>query len=318
MRFSFLTVNYNMGPLVKNLAKAIAQQLPDPASYEMIVADNSTDPAFRLNLEAFPPGSPIQIIPVAANESYVTVLNRILPLAKGERVVLMHPDVEAPEGCYQTLATFLDNNPKAGVVSPELTEPTPQQRGIFLHFPAVSTELRKCFNKLPQVLLRRKLFREDVFWDRKSETRTDMVSGIFMMFRREAIQGIGTINTRLVSYYYNDYLCARAGQLGWTCHYTPQTNIVHLGRYTPKELYSNQQLMEYKKDSAPADARTRADYLTFLSLFYPLWSRFTLRTLALFEDSFDLLLQLRRPKQRKERINHLWRTILVDLGKNPA
>jgi GT2 family glycosyltransferase len=318
MKFSFLTVNYNMGPLVHALVKGMAQELSAVASYEMIIADNSTDPAYRIDPEAYPAGSSVRIVPVAGNEKYVTVLNRIIPLASGEYVVIMHPDVEPKKDCFQALAAFLDNNPRAGVVSPQLLEPSVQQHGIYLHFPAVSTELRRLINKLPQMLLHRKLVRDDVFWNLESNVQADMVGGICMMFRRQVLKSIGAINPRLVSYYFNDFLCARAGQLGWTSHYILEAQLVHLGRNTPKEMFSSQQLMEYKKDSVPAEARSRADYLTFLSLFYPLWARLALRTLALCNDAVDLILQLRRPKQRKHRISHLWRTILVDLGRSPA
>jgi GT2 family glycosyltransferase len=318
MRFSFLTVNYNMAPLVKELIKTLPQQLAPDSSYEMIIADNSTDPDYRLDPAAYPADSPIRIVPVGENERYVTVLNRIMPLAKGDYVVIMHPDVQPKPGCFQTVAAFLDKNPKAGVVSPNLFEASAEQHGIYLRFPSVSTELRRSLNQFLGLFLRRRVLREDVFWDQKEDVQTDMVGGICMVFRNQVLQAIGGIDTRLVSYYYNDYLCARAGQLGWTCHYVRDAELIHLGRNTPKEMFSSQPLMAYKKNSVPAEARTRADYLTFLSLFYPLWARLAFRSLALFNDTLDLLIQFRRPWQRKEKIRHLWRTILVDLGQRPA
>jgi N-acetylglucosaminyl-diphospho-decaprenol L-rhamnosyltransferase len=313
-KYSFLLVNYNMAALVEIVVRTVQQRIPAHSSYEIIIADNSTDSSHRLNNSSFPPGAPIRLVSLAANRGFVDALNRIIPLACGDCVVIMHPDVELKEGCLEALCAFLHSHPEVGVVSPDLYYPSGLPNKIRLRFPAVATELRRFFNNLCQIVLRRKFMTDEILWDRKANVKADMVMSVCMMLRGRALQDIASIDPRLIFYYANDYLCARARQLGWVCYYIREAKAIHFERYTPREQYSDQEAMAYKRSPIAANPRMRSDYFVFLAVFYPLPARLALRTLALLEDTIELLAQFKRPWQRKANIKQLLRSLAVDVG----
>jgi GT2 family glycosyltransferase len=311
MKYSFLLVNYNMAKLIRSVVKNIGRRVPVGSAYEVLIADNSSDSAHRLSPSSFVEHDKIKVIPLAENRGFVDALNQLLPMARGEYVVIMHPDVELNEGCLEALTAFLQDHPRAGVVSPDLNYPNGQPNRIRLRFPTVTTENRRCCNILTQMLLRRRFMRDEIFWDRQADAQSDMVMSVCMMFRGDTLRAIGPIDRRLVFYYANDFLCGRAGQLGWSCHYVKAARAIHFERYTPRTEYSAGEAMSYKESPIAANPRMRADYCVFLQSFYPLWSRLGLRGLALIEDLIEMAAQFRHPWQRRNNIVQLARSIAV-------
>ena len=122
VRYSFLLVNYNMGKLVSLCTDRIAVEMGQE-NYEIVVADNSTDPQFRLGPDSFAADPRIRLVFLDHNRGLVDAVNRITHLARGEYVFIMHPDVEFVPGCADTLRRFLESTPHAGVASPNISSP---------------------------------------------------------------------------------------------------------------------------------------------------------------------------------------------------
>ena len=314
MMHSFLLVNFNMARLIVRLAENIRRTVPDQSRYEIIVADNSTEEDHRLIASSFGPGMPVRLLTLQQNHGFVDALNHIIPLATGDRVIIMHPDVELSDGCVRSLDDFMEAHPSAAVVSPDLYYPDGQPNKIRTRFPRVSLSLKRLLIKILFITTRWRLPGDEVLWDRSSDISVDMVMGVCMMFRREALRESGPIDPRLFFYYSNDYLCGRARQLGWTCHYTCNARAIHFERYTPTEDYSGSHVMTYKKSTVAANPRMRADFFTFLASFYSLPTRLAFRATAMTEDLIELLAQLTHSKDRHQNISLLWRSVLVDLG----
>jgi GT2 family glycosyltransferase len=151
------------------------------------------------------------------------------------------------------------------------------------------------------------------------DVSTDTVMSVCMLIRREALEAIGgAIDSRLVSYYSNDYLCHRMRALGWTCHYTRTAQAIHFERFAPRGTYSESEVMAYKRSTVAANPRMRLDYFSFLSLCYPRRARIGLRAIALAEDSVQLVAQLKHPVKQRKQFGRLWASILIDLGLRKA
>ncbi len=293
MTYSFLLVNFNMWGLVERCIGEIIARAESDGNFEIIVADNSTDARFAAPDHVVRSEPRLRIVKIAENKGWVDALNRILPTASGQYVVIMHPDVTLDESCLGHLQHFLEQNPRAGVVSPDLVYPDGKPNTIRLKFPQISVEIRRLANIVGHILLKKRPFRDEVLWDHKSDVQADMVMSVMMMFRRETLRQIGEIDSRIWTYYANDWLCGRARQLGWTCHYLAAARAVHWERHSPTELYSNSVNSTYKRDPVPVSDRMCRDRFMFLRTFYSLPARLAFRVLTTMEYLIHLLAQLK-------------------------
>src|ERR1035438_2088422 len=114
MKCSFLLVNFNMAGLVGQVVDIILLQFQDSSQYEILIADNSCEEFKSLTVSSFPLGIPVTLFRIK-NSGLVDALNFLIPLATGEFVMIMHPDVELSPGCVTELIAFLERHPKAGV-----------------------------------------------------------------------------------------------------------------------------------------------------------------------------------------------------------
>jgi GT2 family glycosyltransferase len=310
MRYSFLLVNFNMWGLLERCIREIEAGV-EGDSYEILIADNSTDDRFRVPDDFAHPA--VTVTRVAENRGWVDALNRVLPAARGQYVVIMHPDVTLADGCIGALRSFLESNPRAGVVGPNLIYPDGRYNAIRLQFPRVSVEARRLANIVCHIVLHRRPLRDEVLWDHASDAEADMVMSVLMMFRRETLEQIGPVHGGLWTYYANDWLCGRARELGWTCHYVASAGATHWERYSPPGLYSNVAASAYKRDAVPVSDRMCRDRFTFLREFYSLPTRAAFGALTTLENLVHMAAQLKpgRGGARMETIRKYAATILA-------
>jgi GT2 family glycosyltransferase len=295
MVYSFLLVNFNMWGLVERCVREIRAHVGPETSFEIIIADNSTDPRFAAPEPSAAAESEVglRILRITENKGWVDGLNRILPLARGQFVVIMHPDVTLKEACLDRLRCFIETHPQVGVASPDLVYPDGSPNAIRLRFPQIRVEVRRLVNIVSHILFRRHPLRDEVFWDHQSDASADMVMSVMMMFRRETLLKIGAIDPKLWTYYANDWLCGRVRQLGWTCAYVASAQAIHWERHSPATLYSDATSSAYKRDPVPVSDRMCRDRFTFLKSFYSFPICVMFRLLVTLEFLIHTLAQLR-------------------------
>ena len=66
------------------------------------------------------------------------------------------------------------------------------------------------------------------WWDRRDEREVEVVSGMFMLVRREALEEVGLMDEGYFMYAEEADWCYRFWQSGWTCVFTPRAQIMHL------------------------------------------------------------------------------------------
>jgi GT2 family glycosyltransferase len=63
-------------------------------------------------------------------------------------------------------------------------------------------------------------------WDRRSEREVDVVSGMFMLLRRDALEQVGVLDEAYFVYAEEADLCFRLWRHGWRCVFTPEARIL--------------------------------------------------------------------------------------------
>lgn len=118
MRLSIVLVHYHTPALAASAVEALrrsveAAGLAPDAEVELLLVDNGSDEAGRALLESLP----VQRIDPGTNLGYAGGVNLGVARSRGERIVLMNPDVLVLPGCVSALLAALDSG--AAVAGPQ-------------------------------------------------------------------------------------------------------------------------------------------------------------------------------------------------------
>lgn len=317
-RYSFLLVNYNMWGLAERCLREIEASVADE-EYEILLADNSTDGEFRAPPDCTKAFRRLSLIYLEQNNGWVDVLNRLIPLASGDFVVVMHPDVRIPPGCFAALRLFLESRPLAAMVSPAMVYPDGTRCRLRLHVPLVGAELKRVVNKLCHIGVKRAPLTPEIFWNHEGDVEAETLMSVMMMIRREALRQMIPVNPQISTYFANDWLCASARRLGWSCHYTAAITITHCERHSERTLYSSSESSSYKRTAMAPAAIMFQDQFLYLRDFYAWPTLLALRLLATIEFGLLLLSYLRpRVPERSVLTRQCWKALRAIWRKLPA
>ena len=227
MDVSIIIVNWNTRKLLQDCLASIYERKPS-IDYEVIVIDNaSTDSSTEMVKNTFPQAI---LVENPDNKGFATANNQGIDIAQGRYVLLLNSDTVVLEDCLAHTVSFADTHPEAGVVGCQVLNPDGTLQPTCFMFPSIlnmllsSTYLYKLFPKS------RFFGRERMtWWDRSDVREVDVVTGCFMLVRREAIEQVGVMDERFFMYGEETDWCYRFKQEGWKVLYAPVGRIVHFG-----------------------------------------------------------------------------------------
>ena len=155
------------------------------------------------------------------------IYNRALQFATGRYLALISEAVIARPLSFERLIDFMEDNPDIGLVGPKLLLPSGEVFNSVRLFPSfVSFLFLDCLStELPLVnRLRRRHFLTD--WDRESSIEVQWLSGLFLLFRREVMEEIGTLDEAFAKKYGGLDYCWRARRAGWHNHFLHDAEVV--------------------------------------------------------------------------------------------
>ena len=204
-------------------------------SSRLIVVDNaSTDGSADAIRERFPD---VALLTLDENVGFARANNLAAEEAArtapaGERyLLLLNPDTVTSANAFAALVTFADSRPEAGIFGGRTT------------FADGSLNRSSCWARptpwstfclgsgLASVFRGSALFDPESLggWRRDTERRVDIVSGCFLLIRRELWDALGGFDEGFFMYGEDADLCLRAAATGAPCRVTPMAEVVHLG-----------------------------------------------------------------------------------------
>ncbi len=232
-------------------ARAAASVLADQPDAQIIIVDNSVDPAEAQALrETLPPQAELLIAP--HNLGFGNGCNLGFSYARHDWIFLLNPDAFVLAGCITLLVAFLQQNQRVGAVAPLAY--WDQDRQWLLppgQLPLPATELGM------QLALRSSLFGGWVSqgfrrWALRCLTsgapvRQRMLSGGHMLLRRSAVEAAGGLFDATFFMYCEDAdLCVRLQKKGFTLYLLPTASVVHEWHASPaKAGHSQVSLQQY-------------------------------------------------------------------------
>lgn len=211
---SIITVNYNGLSDTCEMIDSLKQHLTI-SSYEIIVVDNASINNEALLIQDKYPE--IKCFRSNQNLGFAGGNNLGISKASGKYILLLNNDTYIRDNTLLSLATFLDNNPSIGAVSPKIK------------FADSNIIQFAGYTNLSLITLRNKLigFEQEDKGQYNIAHISPFLHGAAMMIRQDIIREIGYMPEIYFLYYEELDWCEQIRKHGYELWYIPQAEIYH-------------------------------------------------------------------------------------------
>lgn len=224
-KVSVLIVSYNTKDLTCSCIQSVKKHTTIPI--EIIVVDNnSPDGSAQVIAKEHPD---IRLIKSKDNLGFARANNEAAKVATGEYLLLLNPDTLLIDDAIGSIVSFAEQNPKAGIwggrtLYPDNSlNPTSCWRSMSLR--SIVFQMIGLTSMLPKS----EFFNRESYgrWQRDRVRSVDIVTGCFLLIRRDFWERLGGFDPRYFMYAEEADLCIRATKLGADPMITPEATIVH-------------------------------------------------------------------------------------------
>jgi GT2 family glycosyltransferase len=223
---SVIIVNWNTRDILYDCLKSVYEQTSG-LDFEVIVIDNaSEDGSQEMVKKEF---REAVLIENSTNRGFAAANNQGLEIAKGRYALLLNSDTVVLENAIAKTVTYADTKPEAAVVGCRILYPDKSLQTSCFMFPSLLNLLFSA-TYLYKLFPESRIFgRENIsWWNRDDEREVEVVTGCFMLVRREAIGQVGVMDENFFMYGEETDWCYRFNKSGWKCLFTPVATIVHI------------------------------------------------------------------------------------------
>lgn len=224
---SVVIVNWNTRQMLLDCVESLVATTRN-VSVEIIVVDNASSDG---SMDALAAAHPAVIrICNTENQGFAKANNQGLRIARGRHLCLVNSDVKALDGVLDKLCAFADANPRVGAVAPRTVGGDMKLRRNCREFPS----LRNAFCQaafLDRMFPSVRAFRGRTMieYDYATPEQIDVLSGCFLLVRRETIEQVGLLDERFFIYSEDVDWCRRIHQGGWDVMFYPHAEAIHYG-----------------------------------------------------------------------------------------
>jgi GT2 family glycosyltransferase len=231
---SVIIVSYNVKYFLEQCLCSLQAALTD-IDAEVLVIDNcSADSSIAYLQPHFPW---VTFIQNNINEGFAKANNKALQLAKGEYILFLNPDTILAEDTLQQCIDFFSKHTEAGAVGVRMIDGA----GIFLPeskraFPSPLVSFYKLMG-LSALFPKSGIFNKYAlgFLSEKEVHEVDVLSGAFMMVKKNILDKIGAFDEQFFMYAEDIDLSYRIQKAGFKNYYLGDLTIIHFkGESTQK------------------------------------------------------------------------------------
>ncbi len=226
-KLDIIIVNYKSEDCLFLCLKSVYDSI-DGMNFGVLIYDNSPDDKMGKISKAFPQ---VKIIRNDANIGFAAAVNKGLKKSNAPYVMLLNPDTVVEKGTLNTLCSYLDNEPRVGVVGPKILNSDGSIQGSARSFPTPMTGLFGRTSFFSRIFPNNKFTRKNILVGNdnlKNPLRVDWVSGACMVVRRSAFNKVGLLDEQFFMYWEDADWCRRMSQNGWLVKYLPNAMVLHL------------------------------------------------------------------------------------------
>ena len=244
---SVIIVNWNTREMLREVLTSTFAGHRD-LTLQVIVIDNaSTDASAEMVAKDFPL---VLLIRNDANRGFAAANNQGFEVATGRHILLLNSDTIVLSEVLPASVRYLDAHPQVGAMGCRVlnTDGTMQRTCSmwpgFLNLALLTSGLWKL--SWPRFLGRYQM----TDWQRDSEREVEVISGCYLMLRREVLVQVGPLDESFFFFGEETDWCRRMRDAGWELRFAPVGEIVHHGSASVRKL-------NHKRDVMLTDAMVR-------------------------------------------------------------
>lgn len=197
------------------------------ATLQLVVVDNASgDGSADAVAASFPD---VLLVRNDANLGFAAANNRGFAVATGRYLCLVNSDVVARDGVLDAMVAHLDAHPEVGLLAPRTLTGDGRVRQNCRRFPTLANAAGDSLwlRKLPRPLRIEGRTLPPETYDATHDA--EVLSGCFLMVRREAFDQVGPLDEDFFFYAEDTDWCRRFHDAGWRLVYLADAEAVHFG-----------------------------------------------------------------------------------------
>lgn len=221
---SIVIVSWNVRELLRACLQAIVRGR-GALDVEVIVVDSgSADGSVAMVEKEFPW---VRLVACEENVGFPRGNNLGIARAGGRHVLLLNPDTEVRKDALETMVCYLDKHAGAGVVGPQLLNPSGTVQSSRRRFPTLVTALFE--STWLQSVAPGGVLDHYYMLDQSEDEAGDVdwLTGACLMVRRRVIDEVGGLDEAYFMYSEELDWCRRIKEAGWRIVYLPAAQVVH-------------------------------------------------------------------------------------------
>jgi GT2 family glycosyltransferase len=223
---SIIIVGWNTRDLLRDCLASIDAGT-GALDVEVIVVDNAShDGTTAMVAAEFPH---VVLIANEDNRGFAAANNQGLRVARGRYVLLLNPDTVVLDDVLPRALEWADTHPDAGVIGCQVMESADRVQRTCFRFPSLANTFlwtTGLSGRFPRSAIAGRAAYGP--WNRDCEREVDVVSGMFMLVRREALAAVGLMDEGYFVYAEEADWCRRFRDRGWRCVFAPVGRILHV------------------------------------------------------------------------------------------
>ncbi len=244
MLLSVVIVNYNVRYFLEQCLHSVFKS-GNKIEMEVFVVDNqSVDGSADMVKEKFPM---VKLIVNQENAGFSKANNQAIKRARGRYILLLNPDTVVEDDTLSAVTDFMESHPDAGALGVKMLD----GQGRFLPeskrgLPTPGVAFCKIFG-LSALFPKSRLFSKYHlgYLDKDKCHVVDVLSGAFMLIRKEALEKTGLLDESFFMYGEDVDLSHRITKSGYKNYYYPGTRIIHYKGESTKKSSVNYVLVFY-------------------------------------------------------------------------
>jgi len=297
MKLSIVIVNYNVRYFLEQCLHSTLKACEGMDAEIFVVDNNSVDGSLKMIRDKFPE---VKLIENKDNKGFSKANNQALRRSCGQYLLLLNPDTLVEDDTLRKCIQFMDEHPDAGGLGVKMLD----GKGKFLPeskrgLPTPPVAFYKVFG-FSTIFPKSKIFSRYHlgFLDKDKIHQVDILSGAFMLLRKEVIDRVGYLDETFFMYGEDIDLSYRITQAGYKNYYYPEARIIHYkGESTKKSslnyvfMFYNAMIIFAKKHYSQKNARSFSfliNFAIYFRAFVSILMRFFTKLYLPLADTFFL------------------------------
>ncbi len=263
MDVSIVIVNWNTREILRDCLTSVYTQTNN-VQFEVIIIDNaSSDGSIEMIRSQFPD---VILLANDTNRGFAAANNQGIIRAKGRYVLLLNSDTIICDAAIEKTIAYADDHKDVAVVGCQVYGKKEIPQITCFCFPSVLNLFLET-SALSRIFKNNHFFGREYmrWWLRDTERQVDVVAGVFMLVRREAIDKVGLMDEDYFFLYEETDWCYRFSKAGWKTIFWPGAKIIHVdgGRQSRKQ--ANLKIMVQSQKSMLIFFRKHYSLIEYLS-----------------------------------------------------